>query len=171
MMNMIAPESINLATLPSIALENRRTFPQCSCIYIARSGEEILYIGKAINLAQRWRQHHRQAELESMEEVKITWLEVSDPGLLPVVEKALIQYFKPQLNGQSVAVHQRKQNLERADYKTRFKNSDGITNLSKNTIGVKLPKDIHAVIRAMRACDRSVWLRRIITEAAKKELI
>lgn len=59
----------------------------------------------------------------------------------------------------------------RADYKTRFKSVDNASNLAKQATGVKLPVDIDALIRALPVAERSAWLRRIITEAALKELM
>lgn len=94
----IAPETIDIAALPSLELENRKQFPACSCIYLACSGEQILYIGKSRNLAQRWAGHHRQAQLETFGSVRIAWIEVSDTSMLLVIEKALIEYFNPPLN-------------------------------------------------------------------------
>lgn len=58
----------------------------------------------------------------------------------------------------------------RADYKTRFKSTDNASNLARKATGVKLPEDIDAMVRALPVAERSAWLRRIITEAALKEL-
>ncbi|WP_088895007.1 hypothetical protein [Leptolyngbya ohadii] len=43
--------------------------------------------------------------------------------------------------------------------------------LSKKVTGVKLPEDIDAVIRSMPDKERVAWLRRVIVDAAQKELI
>lgn len=58
----------------------------------------------------------------------------------------------------------------RADYETRFKTVDNATNLSKQATGVKLPLDIEAKIKALPVAQRSAWLRKVITEAALREL-
>jgi hypothetical protein len=60
----------------------------------------------------------------------------------------------------------------RADYETRFKSVDNAADLAKEATAVKLPQDIHdAIRRALPPAQRSAWLRRIISEAAKRELI
>lgn len=41
--------------------------------------------------------------------------------------------------------------------------------LSKKAIAVKLPEDIDAAVRAIP--DSAAWLRRVITEAARRELM
>ncbi|MBD2309518.1 hypothetical protein H6G17_29170 [Chroococcidiopsis sp. FACHB-1243] len=59
----------------------------------------------------------------------------------------------------------------RADYQTRFRSTDNASDLAKQATGVKLPKEIDAVIRALPVAERSAWLRRVISEAAEKELL
>jgi hypothetical protein len=59
----------------------------------------------------------------------------------------------------------------RADYKTRFKSTDNASNLAKQATGVKLPKEIDALIRELPVAERSAWLRRVISEAAERELL
>lgn len=105
--------SIAPLELPSLPIESRKKFPQCSAIYFAIAGDKILYIGRATNLLKRWYGHHRQAELETIEGCRIAWLEVSDPGLLPAIEKALIQSFKPPSNNQCVTVRKPKNSIGR----------------------------------------------------------
>jgi hypothetical protein len=41
--------------------------------------------------------------------------------------------------------------------------------LSKKVIGVRLPESIYAIVHNLP--DRTEWLRRVITEAAQRELI
>lgn len=43
--------------------------------------------------------------------------------------------------------------------------------LSKTVTGVRLPTDIHDAIRALPEKERVIWLRRVICDAAKSELI
>ncbi len=104
-MSLIAPSAVNPLTLPSVALEKRSELPVTAGIYFVLSDtDEILYISRSKNLAQRWLAHHRHKQLEQMGNVRLAWLEVSDAALLPAVEKVLIQYFKPQLNQQLVRI-------------------------------------------------------------------
>jgi hypothetical protein len=41
--------------------------------------------------------------------------------------------------------------------------------LSKQVIGVRLPESIHAIVHNLP--NRAEWLRRVITEAAQRELV
>jgi len=93
---MINPESLDLSTLPSMPLSDRRQFPSVSCIYFAMSSGDVQYIGRSVNLQQRWIQHHRRQYLDANS--NIAWLEISNIGLLSQIETALIEWFKPPLN-------------------------------------------------------------------------
>lgn len=59
----------------------------------------------------------------------------------------------------------------RADYETRFKSADKATGLSKQVTSVKLTTDVEALVKSLPVAQRSAWLRRVITEAAQKELL
>lgn len=48
--------------------------------------------------------------------------------------------------------------------------SVGEQKLAEKAISVKLPVDVDTVVRTLSNADRANWLRRIITEAAQKEL-
>ncbi|GET42602.1 GIY-YIG nuclease family protein [Microseira wollei] len=90
---------INPLTLPSLPLAGRRQLPDCSAIYFVMHGDRVLYIGKTINLVQRWATHHRWWQLKEMEgDIRIAWLECSDIDVLLKVEAALIKQFQPELN-------------------------------------------------------------------------
>jgi hypothetical protein len=52
----------------------------------------------------------------------------------------------------------------------QYRSKDGATELAKSPLCVKLPIEIDEAIRAL-GDDRTVWMRRVLTEAAKKELI
>jgi putative transcriptional regulator len=96
---MISPESIDLATLPSIPLESKSQLPKKPGIYLAiDSGGIVQYVGRSINFRQRWAKHHRHRELEKLEGIRIAWLEVNDPSLLPNIESVFITWFNPPLN-------------------------------------------------------------------------
>ncbi|MGB3208693.1 MAG: GIY-YIG nuclease family protein [Crinalium sp.] len=101
-MTFVSPESIDLAMLPSLPLSEKKTFPAIAAIYFCLSKDgEVLYIGKSENIARRWKQHHHYCHLETLNDVKLAWLEVSDCRLLTGIECALIQYFNPPLNSLS----------------------------------------------------------------------
>jgi ParG/GIY-YIG catalytic domain len=90
--------NIDPLTLPSLPLGERSRLPKCSAIYFVMRGEHVLYIGKTINLAQRWVAHHRWGQVAKLDAIKIAWLECNDKNLLTHVETALIQQFNPELN-------------------------------------------------------------------------
>jgi hypothetical protein len=96
---VLDPQTINLAILPSLLLEQRSEMPEIAAIYFAIDSQGVVqYIGRAKNLKHRWEAHHKGVDLALMGGVRIAYLE-TDCDLLPEVEKALIQYFKPPLNG------------------------------------------------------------------------
>jgi len=103
-MKVINPSELNLSALPSMPLENRLSLPQSSGIYFAIDSQNtIQYIGRAVNINQRWTQHHRYYQLSQMGSVRIAYL-TADADLLPSIESALIQWFNPALNGSDVKV-------------------------------------------------------------------
>ena len=95
---MISPEAIDLNSLPSVELESKSELPEQSAIYFAIDSQgAIQYIGRSSNLKNRWINHHRFNQLKSLGGVRIAYLFL-DLDLLPSVEKALIEWFKPALN-------------------------------------------------------------------------
>lgn len=97
---MIQPSTINPLTLPSVPLGKRSQLPTIACIYFAIDSQDVVqYIGRSVNLQQRWVQHHRQRHLETMSSIRIAWLIIDTPELLPGIEAALINWFAPPLNG------------------------------------------------------------------------
>lgn len=50
----------DLSKLPSLDLSQRNILPVCPAVYFAvDSKNRVLYVGKAINLLARWKDHHR----------------------------------------------------------------------------------------------------------------
>lgn len=91
---------INPLTLPSLPLVERSQLPNCPAIYFVMQSDCVLYIGKSVNLVQRWVAHHKWYQLIKLDgTVKIAWLECTDEALLTQIETALIKQFKPELNG------------------------------------------------------------------------
>ncbi|NEO86459.1 MAG: GIY-YIG nuclease family protein [Spirulina sp. SIO3F2] len=100
---MIDPKSITPASLPSVPLGDRQDLPAIAGIYFALDSQgKVQYIGRSVNLQQRWTLHHRTNQLEEMGGIRIAYLVVDDLGLLNSVEEALIEWFDPPLNGASV---------------------------------------------------------------------
>lgn len=95
---MVSPESINLATLPSVALRDRAMLPTTPCIYFAIDSQGVVqYIGKSSNPRVRWQTHHKGVDLALIGGIRIAYLE-TDADLLPQIERALIAYFRPPFN-------------------------------------------------------------------------
>ena len=93
-------ETINPFELPSLPLNNYLQLPSYQAIYFVFSEDEIAYIGKTKNLTQRLKAHNRRKQFTKMgDKTRIAWLECSDMQLLGQIETALINYFKPRLNG------------------------------------------------------------------------
>jgi hypothetical protein len=98
----VNPAPVDPLALPSLPLTDRSQLPVCPAVYFALDGDRVLYIGRSVNLQQRWITHHRYSQLKGLNNVRIAWLECSDPSLLPEIEAALIEYFQPSLNGELI---------------------------------------------------------------------
>ncbi|WP_026730768.1 GIY-YIG nuclease family protein [Fischerella sp. PCC 9605] len=97
---MINPATIDLKSLPWLPLNKRSVFTEKSCIYFAiDSLGTVQYIGRAKNVRSRWLNHHKYSHLNRIGNIKIAYLSIDTPELLPKIEIALIDYFKPCLNG------------------------------------------------------------------------
>ncbi|NEN89285.1 MAG: GIY-YIG nuclease family protein [Okeania sp. SIO3H1] len=87
--------------LPSVSLADRKQLPTCSAIYFAiDASDRILYVGKAQNLAARWKSHHRLYKLEEINKespVRLAWKAWNKEDLAEA-EKRLIRIFQPLLN-------------------------------------------------------------------------
>lgn len=96
---MVDANEIQIASLPMLPLAQRADLPDCSAIYFAIADNgEVLYIGRAASLAQRWGSHHRRYQLEQVGNVRIAWLE-ADAAALAALEFGLVERFQPSLNG------------------------------------------------------------------------
>ena len=103
------PEKIRLNELPFVPLDQRIELPEKPCIYfVLTPEEEILYIGRSRNLRLRWLSHHRLPDLKKIEGVRVAYLHIDQPSLLPQIEQAMIEWFNPRLNKTSVATAKQK---------------------------------------------------------------
>lgn len=93
---------INIATLPTISLSDRASLPSCSGIYFLLSSKgKLLYIGRSINIANRWRNGHHQHRLRNrFKNLWLAWYE-SDIESLETLEAELINCYNPPFNGDS----------------------------------------------------------------------
>lgn len=99
---MSAYRTINPLALPSVSLKQRSQLPTTPCIYFAIDNQGVVhYVGRSINLRKRWvdHHHHRLDQLSELTDVRLAWFEVGEITILPVIEVALIRWFRPVLNG------------------------------------------------------------------------
>ncbi len=95
-------------TLPCLKLADRQRLPECSAIYFAIAREQVLYVGLATNLRNRWQNHHRLPQLEAVNrrcEVKLFWLSCAQ-SQLNELERQYIEYYCPTLNQTKVPERQ-----------------------------------------------------------------
>jgi len=98
----------------SIVVFNPSDFPSKQGIYVVRflnnDKWNTLYVGKSINLKQRWTQHHRNNEIEILKKIRIQleYRYLAETSLmkfdkpLEEIERILIDAFKPKLNNTPV---------------------------------------------------------------------
>lgn len=96
---MIDLESFDLATLPSLLLEEKNQLPSSIGVYFVVTGDQLLYIGRSRNLFVRWKAHNRLRQLSQYTDVRIHWLELNSIPLSVQIEEALINHFEPEFNG------------------------------------------------------------------------
>ena len=92
-----------LSKLPSVNLLEKDTLPTCAAIYfVTNISGQILYIGRTVNLVERWKEHHRFNQLRRLNRqvpIRINWLTCSrDIKTLIRLEEEYIAYYKPALN-------------------------------------------------------------------------
>lgn len=93
---------MNIINFDSLLLTKKGNLPTCPAVYFVLSQQkEVLYIGRADNLRNRWQNHHRFAQVNRLG-TQVVWMEVADKGELPEIERNLISAFKPLLNGTPV---------------------------------------------------------------------
>lgn len=97
------PERVDLKALDSISVDFTKPsiegLPSCAGIYfVISASEEILYIGKSVNIARRWTNHSRRIEVIENAGARIAWMLISDKSLLSQIEMALLNWFDPVLS-------------------------------------------------------------------------
>ncbi|MBD2778755.1 GIY-YIG nuclease family protein [Iningainema tapete] len=106
-------ENIKLSELPSVYLLEKDKLPNSAAIYfVSDSKGQILYIGRTVNLVERWRDHHRFNQLKRFnrkDRLSISWMTCSnDINTLSNLENQLINLYKPPLNWSKVVTPVRK---------------------------------------------------------------
>lgn len=84
--------------LDSVNIEDKDNLPEESGIYFVIDKSNIYYIGMSLNLQKRWYDHHKQQELDSLSNLRISYLDCLPKHYLKNIESALIEHFKPKLN-------------------------------------------------------------------------
>lgn len=96
------------STFPYLRLADRQRLPECCAIYFAIAREQVLYVGQATNLRNRWQNHHRLSQLEAVNrrcEVKLFWLNCIQ-SQLNELERQYIEHYCPILNQTKVPKRQ-----------------------------------------------------------------
>ncbi|MBD2616519.1 GIY-YIG nuclease family protein [Nostoc punctiforme FACHB-252] len=90
----------NFNNLPSLNLIDKQKLPKYSGIYFAVASGQVLYVGQAVNLRNRWQNHHRLPQLEAINcrcQVKLFWINCLSTELNDL-ERQYIQFYCPTLN-------------------------------------------------------------------------
>ncbi len=99
--------NFNLSELPYVDFMQLEKLPTCSAIYFAiDSQNRVLYVGLSVNLAERWKTHHRLYQLKEIHEnspVRIAWLVWTEEDL-STAEKYFIERYQPLLNGTKIKI-------------------------------------------------------------------
>ncbi|MCA1991896.1 MAG: GIY-YIG nuclease family protein [Coleofasciculus sp. S288] len=100
-------KKLNLSELPSVYLLEKDKLPNCAAIYfVSDSQGQVLYVGRTVNLLERWREHHRFNQLKRLnrkKRISISWMTCSnDINILSNLENELIKLYKPPLNWSKV---------------------------------------------------------------------
>ena len=104
MLNLPAALLWELADMPHMPLSDAYRLPARPGVYLVYRREEVLYVGKSVNLQQRWIRHHRQRQFAALGlDVELAYLPLagSKPSTLAAYEHCLISTFQPPLNGKS----------------------------------------------------------------------
>jgi DNA-binding Xre family transcriptional regulator len=88
---------IDFSSLPSCPAVSRNLLPNISAIYFLLDRDECIYIGKSINLRNRWAAHETLENVESLDRLRIAWKPVAESDL-DTEECALINELRPILN-------------------------------------------------------------------------
>lgn len=145
---------IDPLTLPSLPLGERSQLPNCPAIYFVLTGDCVVYIGRTVNLKNRWTSHRVMSFVQKQDNARLAWLECNDASLLPEIETALLNHFQPSLNVRNIGTGAKKDDpdyvairghIPKELYK-RFKvfclegemdNSQGLENLLREYFEVK----------------------------------
>ena len=86
-----------VSELSCLFLEEKNCLPSVAGIYIVYVGSEVLYVGRSINIKQRWSSHHKVGLISKHPGAKIAWIEC-DSLFLHDLEYGLIASLSPAEN-------------------------------------------------------------------------
>jgi hypothetical protein len=81
----------------SLSIEEKSKLPSISAIYFVFASNKLLYVGRSVDLKQRWQNHHRYSQFKLIQDARIAWFEC-DSNLLPEFESSLIEFLEPDYN-------------------------------------------------------------------------
>jgi len=90
---------VNPKSLPSVSFQEKKYLPTVSGIYLVISDIEVVYIGQAVNIRDRWKAHNQASLINGSD--RIAWIEC-DEEFLTETELTLIERFRPRLNTRSL---------------------------------------------------------------------
>ncbi|BDA71713.1 hypothetical protein CAL7716_058790 [Calothrix sp. PCC 7716] len=94
--------NIQIKDLPSVSIKLKKQLPIISAIYFVLSESEILYIGKSLNLNNRWKTHHRRFDFLRYENITIYWYQYTEIETLIELEAYLISKYSPKINNSKI---------------------------------------------------------------------
>lgn len=93
---------VDVRSLPSVLLEQRKTLPRCKAVYFIFDEEGLcLYVGRSADLLSRLTGHNKLKLFKKHPNAKVAWLECSDTNLLIELEGIFIETLNPLLNERS----------------------------------------------------------------------
>lgn len=85
-----------------VELDKKDMLPDGPGIYfVCDSDGNVLYVGKSVNIHNRWLSHHRYNQAKSIEQVVIKWKQC-DAVDLDLKEAYFIETLSPEWNGTSI---------------------------------------------------------------------
>lgn len=97
---------LDLTSLPTLPLTDSMYLPDIPAVYFVCQGRNVLYIGAASLLGNRWHSHHRIEEFRKLDGVSIKWEPVTALDGLRQTEARYIEEFQPSLNSRRRGVRQ-----------------------------------------------------------------
>lgn len=89
----------DIAALPFVPFEDRRHIPHESAVYfVIDSADEVIYVGKSVDIRVRWKTHHLLPLLAKGAGLRIAWLVPERAGRLEEIESEMIRSIRPTLN-------------------------------------------------------------------------